>query len=81
VVATAVGGVPSALGGGEAGVLVPPSDLDALVAAILRLTDDAELRERLVERGLELADGYTLESTSARVARFIRGEDMSGTDG
>ncbi len=81
VVATAVGGVPSALGGGEAGLLVPPSDLDALVAAILRLTEDAELRERVVERGLELVDGHTLESTSARVARFIRGEDMSETDG
>jgi glycosyltransferase involved in cell wall biosynthesis len=81
IVATAVGGVPSALGGGEAGVLVPPSDLDALVAAILRLTEDAELRERMVERGLELVDGYTLESTSARVARFIRGEDVTETDG
>jgi glycosyltransferase involved in cell wall biosynthesis len=81
VVATTVGGVPSALGDGEAGVLVPPSDLDALVAAILRLTEDAELRERVVERGLELADGCTLESTSARVARFIRGEDETGSDG
>ena len=77
VVATAVGGVPSALGGGQAGLLVPPSDRDALVEAILRLTDDAELRERVVERGLELAAGNTLESTSARVARFIRGEGMS----
>jgi glycosyltransferase involved in cell wall biosynthesis len=77
VVATAVGGVPSALDGGEAGALVPPSDLDALVAAILRVTEDAELRERMVERGLELVNGYTIESTSSRVARFIRGEDGS----
>jgi glycosyltransferase involved in cell wall biosynthesis len=76
VVATAVGGIPSALGGGEAGVLVPPSDLDALVAAILRLTGDAELRERVVGRGLELAAQQTLESTSGRVARFIRGEEV-----
>jgi glycosyltransferase involved in cell wall biosynthesis len=77
VVATAVGGVPSALHDGEAGVLVPPSDRDALVSAILRITEDAELRERLVERGLELVNGNTLESTSARVAHFIRGEDGS----
>ena len=77
IVATAVGGVPSAVDGGEAGILIPPSDLDALVTAILRLTEDAELRERLVERGLELVNGHTLESTSARVARFIRGEDGS----
>jgi glycosyltransferase involved in cell wall biosynthesis len=80
-VATAVGGVPSALGGGEAGLLVPPSDRDALVEAILRLTEDAELRARMVERGLELAAGNTLESSSARVARFIRGEPLSEGDG
>lgn len=76
VVATAVGGVPFALDGGEAGVLIPPSDLDALVGAILRLTEDAELRERVVARGLEIAGRHTLESTSARVARFIRGEEV-----
>jgi glycosyltransferase involved in cell wall biosynthesis len=78
VVATAVGGIPTALEGGGAGVLVPPSDLDALVAAILRLADDAELRERVVRRGLELASEQTLEATSVRVARFIRGEVSEG---
>jgi glycosyltransferase involved in cell wall biosynthesis len=78
VVATAVGGVPAALDGGEAGVLVPPADLDALVAGILRLVDDEGLRERVVARGLELAGGHTLEATSGRVARFIRGEEDGG---
>jgi glycosyltransferase involved in cell wall biosynthesis len=81
VVATAVGGVPSALESGEAGLLVPPADLDSLVAAIVQFTDDAELRERVVRRGLELAGRHTLEATSSRVARFIRGEGPSETDG
>jgi glycosyltransferase involved in cell wall biosynthesis len=66
-----VGGVSAALENGGAGLLVPPEDQDALVAAVLRLADDAELRARLVDRGLELARGRTLEAEAERVARFL----------
>jgi glycosyltransferase involved in cell wall biosynthesis len=72
VVATDVGGVRAALEGGGAGVLVPPADADALRAAIERLSDDAELRATLVERGLELARGRTLEREAGRVVDFLR---------
>lgn len=73
IVATDVGGVRDVLDDGRAGLLVPPADLDALLAAIRRLTSDAELRERLVRRGLELARELTLETQSGRVAAFIAG--------
>jgi glycosyltransferase involved in cell wall biosynthesis len=72
IVATDVGGVGSALEGGRAGLLVPPADLDALTAAVRRLSDDAELREQLVARGLELARERTLEAEAGRVATFLR---------
>jgi glycosyltransferase involved in cell wall biosynthesis len=72
IVATDVGDVRTGLAGGEAGLLVPPSNLEALVEAILRLADEAELRDRLVARGLELAREGTLEAEAERVARFIR---------
>ena len=72
VVATDVGGVAAALEDGGAGLLVPPDDKDALVAAVLRLAGDDELRRRLVERGLELARDRTLEAEAARVAEFLR---------
>lgn len=71
IVATDVGGVSDVLDGGRAGLLVPPADLDALLAAIRLLSSDAELRERLVRRGLELARELTLETQSERVASFI----------
>jgi glycosyltransferase involved in cell wall biosynthesis len=71
IVATEVGGVRGLLDGGRAGLLVPPDDEQALVMAIERMTEDAELRDQLVRRGLELARGLTLEAQAARVARFI----------
>jgi glycosyltransferase involved in cell wall biosynthesis len=72
VIATDVGGVAAALEHGEVGLLVPPADAPALVEAVLRLSDDAELRSRLAERGLELARGRTLEAEAARVAGFLK---------
>lgn len=71
IVATAVGGVAGLLEEGAAGVVVAPRDRDALVAAIERLSDDAEVRERLVRRGLVIAAQLTFEAQSERVARFI----------
>lgn len=74
IVATDVGGVSDLLDGGRAGLLVPPADLDALVAAIRRISADSELRERLVVNGLEVARELTLETQSQRVAGFISSE-------
>ena len=71
VVASDVGGVSVTLDGGAAGLLVPGGDRTALVRAIQRMTDDAELRRRCVVHGLELARKYTLEAEAERLARFI----------
>jgi glycosyltransferase involved in cell wall biosynthesis len=46
IIATAVDGIPELLEGGEAGILVPPRDREALAAALTRvLTDDKLLAE------------------------------------
>ena len=71
IVATDVGGVKNVLGGGSAGILVPPADAEALAAAVLRLDDDADARDRLVRRGLELASQLTLEAQAESVASFM----------
>jgi glycosyltransferase involved in cell wall biosynthesis len=47
VVATTAGGTPEAIVDGETGLLVPPSDPDALARAVRRLAEDEALRERL----------------------------------
>ena len=71
IVATDVGGVAATLDHGRAGLLVPPQDVDSLVMAVLQMTDDAALRTKVVERGLALARGHTLEAEADRVARFM----------
>ena len=71
VIATDVGSVRSALDGGAAGILVPPRNLDALVAAVERFIREPTSRERMVSRGLELARTRTFERETVRAARFI----------
>jgi glycosyltransferase involved in cell wall biosynthesis len=53
------GGSREALLNGEAGILVPPRDENALAAAIKEVMEDDSLRERLVERGRSAALAYS----------------------
>jgi glycosyltransferase involved in cell wall biosynthesis len=75
IVATDVGGVSSTLDGGRAGLLVPPSEIAPLVAAIERMSEDEGLRSRCVEHGLQLARRHTLEAEAERVAAIAGGRD------
>jgi glycosyltransferase involved in cell wall biosynthesis len=69
VAATAVGGVPELVEG--CGLLVPPSDADALAAALTRLAADADLRARLVARASQRAREHTLHAEAERLAEFL----------
>jgi 2-deoxystreptamine N-acetyl-D-glucosaminyltransferase/2-deoxystreptamine glucosyltransferase len=51
VVASSVGGLLDLVVDGETGLLVPPGDVAALRAALVRLLADAELRQRLGAAG------------------------------
>lgn len=67
VVATAVGGLPEVVLYNVTGLLVPPSQPDALALAIARLLDDADLRQRLGQAGWERVSAhYTLAQNVAR---------------
>ena len=70
VVATAVGGVPDAVG--QAALLVEPGDAAAPAEQLKRLADDPALRGHLIESGVERVRSHTLEAESRRVVEFLR---------
>jgi glycosyltransferase involved in cell wall biosynthesis len=81
VVATAVGGVPEAVGRtacGVPGLLVAPDDATALAAALARWLTDAELRRRLrgaaLQRRETLPDWQRTGEHVRRVLAAVRGE-------
>jgi glycosyltransferase involved in cell wall biosynthesis len=69
VVATDVGGVGDVVA--ERGLLVAPSDPDAMAAAVARLITDPALRDRLVEAAGAAAADHTLEAECSRLAGFL----------
>lgn len=77
LLATAVGGIPDLVG--DAAVLVPPSDIDALDRAFRELTGDPGALARLAERGRRHARSWPDErSTVAQVAAVYR--ELTGAD-
>jgi glycosyltransferase involved in cell wall biosynthesis len=83
VVSTNVGGVPFMVEDGHTALLVPPGDADAMAAAMLRLTSDAELRGRLSCQGRELVRKYDWSRIRPQLialyARLARSELTAGT--
>ncbi len=71
-VTTWITGVPELIRHEIDGLLVGPSDVDALAAALLRLMDDAELRQRLGRAGrLRVQDRYDLSRNVTRLAEIF----------
>ena len=69
VVASRVTSIPEVVG--DAGLLCAPGSVEAFADAVRGLLDDAELRARLRERGLERARRFTWEATGAGLSEAI----------
>jgi glycosyltransferase involved in cell wall biosynthesis len=68
VVATGINGIPELIQDGVDGLLVPPSDVAGMAAAIARLIDDAPLRERLGKAGrIKVEAEYALSASADRL--------------
>ena len=68
VVATAVDGTPEIVRDGRTGLLVPPSDPDALAGALGRVLDEPGLAARMGEEALRIGRAeYTWEANARRM--------------
>ncbi len=71
-VSTYIAGIPELIRDGEDGLLVPASDLDALVKALASLMDDAELRRRIGKSGrARVVEDYDLRRNVERLAAIF----------
>jgi glycosyltransferase involved in cell wall biosynthesis len=64
VVTTTSSSLPEVVG--DAGLTVPPTDADALGAALVRVLNDADLRADMRERGLRQAQRFSWRETAER---------------
>jgi L-malate glycosyltransferase len=67
VVSTRVGGVPFMVEHGKHALLVPPCDPEAMAHALMDLTHDRTLADRLVSAGRECADQYAWPQVRPRL--------------
>jgi glycosyltransferase involved in cell wall biosynthesis len=71
-VSTSIAGIPELIRNGVDGLLVPPSDLDALVEALGALMDDPALRQRLAASGrARILEHYDLGRNVKQLARHL----------
>lgn len=73
VITTRIGGVPETVNQGQAGILVPPGNVPALVAAILDLVRDPARRQALGESARHYAvKHFAADAVSARILELYQ---------
>lgn len=65
IVATNVASIPEVVG--DAALLVPPGDPEALSGAMKRLIDDELLRQSLIDKGMKRATSFSVERQSQMI--------------
>jgi glycosyltransferase involved in cell wall biosynthesis/GT2 family glycosyltransferase len=72
VVAAGAGGPCEVIDDNHSGLLFPPGDVAALVAALRRLRDDESLRRRLAANGARRAQDFSPRAMAAQVSEVYR---------
>jgi glycosyltransferase involved in cell wall biosynthesis len=72
IVASDVDGIPEALNGGTAGMLVPPQNAQALAEALRQMLRDPNLRDAWRRRASENLAGFSVERMASEVTEVYR---------
>jgi glycosyltransferase involved in cell wall biosynthesis len=79
IVASAVGGIPEIVSDGVSALLVPPDDVDALSAAVLRLLDRPEIGTALAESAYRTVSArFTWQAMGAQYESLMAGLVRAG---
>ena len=71
IIATNVGGVPSATENGKCAYLVPPGSPESMRDAIIKVISDEKLRSELIENGTRIVSNNTMEKKIAYIERLL----------
>ena len=77
IIATRVGGIPGLIHDGENGLLLEPGDAQGLAQAIITLAHDPLLRQRLGDRGRQMAKIFSLEAHIANLQAIF--DELTGS--
>lgn len=69
VMASKVSSLPEVVG--NAGLLINPNDVDEMVQAIVLLLTDSALREKLILKGLERSEQFSIEETCGTILNIV----------
>ncbi|MCU1473899.1 glycosyltransferase family 4 protein [Amnibacterium sp.] len=72
IVGSDVDGIPEALGGGAAGIVVPPGDSVALAQALVDLLEHPELRSQYAAAALEASARFTVSTMASEYLDVYR---------
>jgi glycosyltransferase involved in cell wall biosynthesis len=79
LVTTHMGGIADMVVDGESALVVPPGDTDATAAALERMVNEPDLRERLAAAARTHLGRYRLSSVASQLERIYR--DLQGRGG
>jgi glycosyltransferase involved in cell wall biosynthesis len=72
LIATKVGGIPSAVEDGVTGLLVSPDSVDEIVDAFDVMYNNSTLRKKLIKQSFAQASDHTIEKASLSIANSIK---------
>lgn len=80
VITTAVGGIPQAVRNGKDALLVNPGEPEALAAAIEEVIRNKEIRQELIQNGIEAAKQATIEAETKKMFAYVEGQLLRGSE-
>jgi len=73
VIATAVGGLPAAIGDCEGAILVPPKNVGAFADTIMKVVNDSKLRKRMQKAARKRAEqDFDIEQNARRILDYLQ---------